>query len=222
MVEAGGVSLLIDVGPDFRMQAMRESITKIDAVFITHHHFDHVAGLDDLRPFLFRNREPIPCFAYPETARILKRMYGYIFEDGSYPGVPNLALHEIDGPFAVTSRDHPTHRITVEPIAVWHADLRVAACRIGRFAYVTDANRIPADGLRRLQDLDVLVLDALRREPHPAPLTIDEAADVADDLQVPRTVLIHMTHSILHAEEEGSLPEGVELGYDGLRLTARL
>jgi len=222
LIEAGGVSVLVDAGPDFRQQALRAGIGTIDAVFITHHHFDHVAGLDDLRPFLFRNRRPIPCYAFPETADVLRRMYGYIFEDGSYPGVPNLQLRAVDGPFRVASRDDPSRTIGIDPIEAWHADLRVAVPRVGRFAYATDVSRFAPAALRRLEGLDVLVLDALRREPHPAHLTIDGAIALSERLRVPRTVLIHMTHSVLHAEENARLPEGVELGHDGQVLQARL
>lgn len=221
-LRAGGVSVLVDAGPDLRQQALRAGIRSVDAVFITHHHFDHVAGLDDLRPFLFANRRAIPCFALPETARVLRRTHGYIFEDRSYPGVPDLVLHEVDGPFRIVSREDPSVGIDARAVPAWHADLRVAALRIGRFGYATDVSRIPDDSREHLSDLDVLVLDALRREPHPAHFTIDEAVRVARSLRAAKTVLIHMTHTVLHAEEEVRLPAGVELGYDGMRLEAGL
>ena len=180
-----------------------------------------MAGLDDLRPFLFANRRPIPCYAFPETAEVLRRTHGYIFEDGSYPGVPRLELREIDGPFEVVSRDDPDRRIAVDPVPAWHADLRVAVPRIGRFAYATDVNRLTDDAIERLRGLDVLVLDALRHEPHPAHFTIGEAVRAAVEIGAGRTVLIHMTHTVLHADETAALPDGIELGYDGQVLTAR-
>ena len=222
ILRAGGVSVLVDAGPDFRYQAMRAGIRKIDAVFVTHSHFDHVAGLDDLRPFLFSNRSPIPVYALPGTAAALRRTHEYIFEQRSYPGVPHLDLREVEGPFWIASRDDPAMRIGAEAVPVWHADLRIAALRVGRFGYATDVNRMPADARERLSGLDVLVLDALRREPHPSHLTIDEAVALSAELRARSTVLIHMTHTVLHAEEQSRLPAGVELGYDGLELSARL
>ncbi|MDX1530539.1 MAG: MBL fold metallo-hydrolase, partial [Rhodothermales bacterium] len=215
---AGPVRFVIDTGPDFRQQALREGISGVDAVLFTHHHFDHVVGLDDLRPFFFRNRAPIPCYAGPNTATVLRRMFAYVFADGSYPGVPLLELREVDGPFAVRSRSAPEAAVEVEPVEVFHGTLPMLGYRIGRFAYLTDVSRIPEASLTQLGDLDVLVLDALRREPHPTHFTIDEAVAAAEQVGARRTVFIHMTHNVLHAEEEARLPEGVALGYDGLTL----
>lgn len=220
-LQAGGISVLIDAGPDFRYQAMRAGIRGVDAVFVTHPHFDHVAGLDDLRPFLFANRSAIPIYALPETAEVLRRTHAYIFEERRYPGVPHLDLREVDGRFRIASRDDPTTEIEAEAVPLWHADMRIAALRVARFGYATDVSRIPEESVERLSGLDVLVLDALRREKHPSHLTIDEAVRIAATLRAGRTVLIHMTHTVLHAEEDALLPEGVELGYDGLRLSAR-
>ena len=117
----GPVRIVIDTGPDFRQQALAHDVAGVDAVLFTHHHFDHVVGLDDLRPFLFANRAPIPCYAAPETAGVLRRMFRYIFADGSYPGVPLLVLREIDGPFEVASRDVPEATVSD---AVMMLDLR--------------------------------------------------------------------------------------------------
>lgn len=215
-VEAGGVHLQIDTGPDFRAQALRFGVDRIDAVLFTHHHFDHVAGIDDLRPFLFANRTPIPCYALPETAESLRRMYGYIFTDRTYPGVPHLEIRVIDGPFTVPSRHDPALGVAVDPIPGWHGSLPVAGFRIGRFAYLTDVNRLGAGAEERLAGLDVLVLDALRREPHPTHFSIAEAVETARRIGAARTAFVHMTHSVLHAEEQARLPDGMEFGYDGL------
>ncbi len=220
-IDAGGVHIVIDTGPDFRRQALREGIDHVDAVLFTHHHFDHVAGLDDLRPFFFRNRRPIPCYARINTVEVLLAMFRYIFEDGSYPGVPDLTLAEISGPFDVVSRAAPELRTRVVPIDVFHGDLPMFGYRIGRFAYLTDTNHLPEASYPLLGDLDVLVLDALREEHHPTHFSIDEAVAVARRIGADKTFFVHMTHSILHAEVDERLPEGMYLGYDGLTFEAR-
>ncbi len=216
VVEVNGLTLLIDTGPDFRLQALREQIRHIDAVLFTHHHFDHVAGIDDLRPFLFDNRRPIPCYARGNTAAVLQTMFTYIFKDGSYPGVPDLALESVSRPFDVVSRADPSRSTHVVPIDVAHGDLPLFGYRVGDFAYLTDTNFIPEESFELLEDLDVLVLDALRDEFHPTHFSIDEAVRTAQRIGARQTYFIHMTHSVLHAEVDAYLPEGVNLGYDGL------
>ncbi len=221
VIAAGGVHIVIDTGPDFRRQALRERIEHVDAVLFTHHHFDHVVGLDDLRPFFFRNRRAIPCYARRNTAEVLQYMFRYIFEDGSYPGVPDLTLAEVDGPFDVVSREDSDLHVRVEPIDAYHGDLPLFGYRIGRFAYLTDTNYIPDASYARLSGLDVLVLDALREEQHPTHYTIDEAVEVARRIGARETYFVHMTHSVKHAETDERLPEGMHLGYDGLTFRTR-
>ena len=220
-IEVAGLHILIDAGPDFRTQALRANLKKMDAVLLTHHHFDHVVGLDDLRPYFFNNRAPIPCFAHSETADTLRKMFWYIFEDGSYPGVSKLELHEVDGPFEVRSRydacpPHGTSTVPVIPVHAFHGKLPVLGYRIGNFAYLTDTSNIPAESMALLQGLDVLVLDALRHEPHRTHFTISRAIKVARELNPRQTYFIHMAHSLLHEEEDATLPERMALGYDGL------
>ncbi len=218
-IEVNGVHLLVDAGPDLRTQALRTSMEKVDAVLLTHHHFDHVVGLDDLRPFFFDNRAPIPCYANQDTVTTLRTMFGYIFEDGSYPGVSKLELHQIDGPFDVVSRYDPANSVSITPLDVFHGNTPVLAFRIGNFAYVTDTNRIPEESFSLLKGVEILVLDALRHEPHRTHYTITEAVEVSRRINARETYFIHMTHSLLHAEEDKKLPEGMYLGYDGLCLT---
>ena len=221
-VEAAGVNIVIDTGPDFRRQALREGIEHVDAVLITHHHFDHVVGLDDLRPFFFRNSRPIPCFARDNTAEVLLRMFRYIFDDGSYPGVPDLTLEEVADPFEVVSREAPERRVRVVPIDAYHGNLPMFGYRIGRFAYLTDTNYLPQASLDLLEGLDVLVLDALREEHHPTHYSLDEAVAVARSIGARQTYFVHMTHSVAHAEVDEALPEGMALGYDGLKFEVGL
>lgn len=217
-VQADGVSLIIDTGPDFRKQALREGITEVDAVLYTHHHFDHIVGIDDLRPFLFKNSLPIPCFAREDTAMVMRSMFGYIFADGSYPGVPDLQLHEVDEPFEVASRYRARCTVVVEPIEAFHGPMPLFGYRIGNFAYMTDTSHIPDESLRKLEGVDTLILDALRHEAHPTHFTIAEATEVAQRIGARQTFFTHMTHSLLHAEESDRLPEGVDLAFDGLTL----
>jgi phosphoribosyl 1,2-cyclic phosphate phosphodiesterase len=221
LVETDGLGIVIDTGPDFRNQALREDIERVDAVLYTHHHFDHVAGLDDLRPYFFRQREPIPCFAGAGTARVLRSMFEYIFADGSYPGTPDLDLREIDGPFAVHARGNDGISVQVTPVEVLHGRLPMFGYRIGRFAYLTDTSHIPEASYALLEDLDVLVLDALRQEAHPTHFTVEEAVATALRIGARQTYFVHMTHTVLHERDNADLPAGIDFGYDGLRFEVR-
>ena len=217
-VEANGVNLLIDAGPDFRAQALRAGIQRVDAVLITHHHFDHVAGLDDLRPLFFGNKKPIPCFTSADSARTLSKMFWYIFEDGSYPGVSKLELREVSAPFEIASRYFPDRSVVVTPVEAHHGKMLVMGFRIGGFAYLTDTNRIPESSYEHMKNLDVLVLDALRHEPHRSHFTIPQAIEVAHRISAKKTFFTHMTHTVLYEDENAVLPAGMELGYDGLTI----
>lgn len=214
-IEVDGLSLLIDAGPDIRRQALAAGIRRVDAILYTHYHYDHVAGIDDLRPFCFDRPDAIPAYAHPETLTILEHLFGYVFGDERYPSAPRLALHEASAPFVVSGRNGHT-RVPVTPLEVWHGDMRVNGYRIGGFAYVTDVNHIPDDALRLLEGVDTLVLDALRHEPHPTHYSVGEAINVARAIGARRTYFTHLTHSMDHAVEDARLPDGISLGYDGL------
>ena len=221
-VQTPDVNILIDAGPDFRYQALRTPVTRIDAVLITHHHFDHVVGLDDLRPYLFNNRTAIPCYTDAHTAGVLEKMFSYIFKDRDYPGVANLDLISVAKPFEVVDRTTGTGSIRIKPVPVRHGNLSIFGYRIGHFAYLTDTSSIPESSFRLLDDLDVLVLDGLRHEPHTKHLTLHDAVEIAGKIGAKQTYFVHMAHSILHEEEDAQLPECMNLGYDGLTFNARL
>ena len=216
LVEANGLTLLIDAGPDFRTQALRANIKQVDAVLITHHHFDHIAGLDDLRPFFFQNKASIPCYASPDTAENLRERFSYIFKDKSYPGVANLELHEIKDPFTVHGRYDPNISVDIIPIPAFHGKMPILGFRIGNFAYITDTNHIPDPSFNLLNNLDVLVLDALRHTPHKTHFSIAEALEVSHKINPHTTYFTHMTHRLMHAEEDEKLPDSFSFGYDGL------
>ena len=218
LVKAGDMQIIIDTGPDFRMQALRENIRRIDAVLYTHHHFDHVAGMDDLRPFLFDNKTPIPCYTHPTSRQTLEESYPYIFRDGSYPGVPRLQLEEVTDTFTVEDRYSGDSFVRVTPIEVLHGSLPVYGFRIDGFAYLTDTSEIPEERYAQLQNLDVLVLDALRHRPHRKHLSFEQAIRAANRIDADRTYFIHMTHDVLHEEVDSALPDSMHLGWDGLKL----
>ena len=216
--DGGDVHIQVDVGPDFRQQALRYGVTEVDALVVTHEHFDHVVGLDDLRPLFFRNRAPIPVFTLPRTADALHGMFRYIF-DRTYPGASLLDLHPVgEEPFRVASRAIEGAAVEVTPLRAPHGSFEVLGIRIGAFAYLTDVGEVPADVRAALAGVEVLVLDGLRPEPHPTHLTFAEAAEVAAAVGARETWLVHVTHAVTHAEADAALPAGVRLAYDGLVL----
>lgn len=219
---AGPVHIQVDTGPDFRQQALRYGVAAVDALVVTHHHFDHVVGLDDLRPFFFANRRPAPVFATPDSAAVLRGMFGYVF-DRTYPGASLLDLHETDGvaPFTVESRTGSGAAVEVTPVLGSHGGLGVIGIRVGAFAYLTDVNAVPDASVAALRGVDTLVLDGLRPDPHPTHFSFAEATEVAQRVGARETWFVHMTHAVTHAEGDALLPPGVRLGYDGLVLDVR-
>jgi phosphoribosyl 1,2-cyclic phosphate phosphodiesterase len=224
--DAPPVRLQIDTGPDFRRQALRYGIERVDAALFTHAHFDHVTGIDDLRPFFFGNETPMPCFARSHTADVLRRMFPHIFVHDDYPAAANLTLREItedalarSTPFRAASRYDDAAAALIQPIGLMHGDLPTCGFRVGRFAYLTDASAIPETSFDVLNGrVDTLVLDALHRRDHPTHFSIEEATRAARRIGARATYFTHLTHSVRHAEEEPRLPEGIHLAYDGLRL----
>ena len=213
--EAGDVHLQIDAGPDFRTQALRAGLTAVDALLVTHEHFDHVTGLDDLRPFFFRDRSPVPVYTSARTADALRTMFRYVF-DRSYPGASVLDLHPVGGPFVAASRTAPAARVEVVPLTAPHGRFETTGFRIGAFGYLTDVGAVPPATRAALAGVEVLVLDGLRPTPHPTHLTFAEAAEVAADVGARETWLTHVTHDVRYADAD--LPDGVRLAYDGLVL----
>lgn len=212
-IEANGKHFLIDTTPDLRAQLLRDPIPRLDFVLFTHSHSDHLMGLDDIRPFNFRQREPIHAYANAKTAIAIRRSFSYIWSESQIGGgKPQLELHEVEEKFA-----HDGVEIT--PLPVLHGDWTILGYRVGNFAYITDTNGIPAATRRLLKGVEVLALDGLRPSPpHPTHFTIDEAIAAAREVGAKETYLIHLTHDIDHDEFESTLPDGFKLAYDGLVL----
>jgi phosphoribosyl 1,2-cyclic phosphate phosphodiesterase len=212
-IESDGKHFIIDTTPDLRLQLLRDPIPRLDFVLFTHSHSDHLMGLDDIRPFNFRQREPIHAFANPLTAKAIRRAFSYIWSDSQIGGgKPQLDLHEVEEAF-----QHDGVRII--PIPVTHGDWTILGYRIGAFAYITDTNGIPPASMRLLEGVEILALDGLRPSPpHPTHFTIDQAIEAARKVGARKTYLIHLTHDIEHSSFESTLPPGFHLAYDGLRL----
>jgi phosphoribosyl 1,2-cyclic phosphate phosphodiesterase len=211
-VEAGGRTLIVDTTPEFRLQVLDAGITRLDAVLLTHAHADHLHGLDDIRGFNHMQLESIPCYGDAYTLGIVRESFRYIFEGTNYGGgLPEIDLVEVKGNFNAGG-------ISVEPVEVFHGPMKILGYRFGRAAYITDASSIPADSLARLGDLDVLIINALRYEPHPTHLSVGESVALARNLGAKKTHFTHICHRLMHAEASRSLPPGVDFAYDGLTL----
>lgn len=215
MVEGGERRLIVDISADFRQQALREKIDRLDALLITHCHADHVFGLDDIRPINFRHG-PVPLYASESTWRGLRRVFFYIFEtDYIGGGLPQLIPQVIEGEFE-------TCGLRVTPIPVVHGKGEVTGFRFddarGSAAFITDCNLIPEKSLEKLRGLDLLIIDALRYKPHPTHLHVEQSLAYIAELKPRRALLTHIGHDIKYEEASRHLPENVALAYDGLQV----
>ncbi len=208
-IEVNGLSLVVDTGPDFRMQMLRAGIKKLDAVLMTHEHKDHTAGLDDIRPFNFLQKKDMPVFGKPNVLKQIKQEFAYIFSGNRYPGVPQVEAIEIDDSEFVIGG------VQITPIPVMHYKLPVLGFRIKDFTYITDANYISEESLALIEGTDTLILNALQKESHISHFTLAEAVAMAQKIGARKTYFTHISHRLgLHSKVDAELPEGIALGYD--------
>jgi phosphoribosyl 1,2-cyclic phosphate phosphodiesterase len=212
-------AVVIDTGPDFREQALRSGLTRVDAVFYTHSHADHIMGLDDLRPLsftVFREGGPIPLYASVETTAVLEHIYEYTFSPrATYPNRARVQLHPLAERTAV-------HGVEFLRVPVLHGPMEIAGFRFGSAAYLTDVSAIPERSFALLEELDCLVLSALRHKPHPTHATVEQALGWARRIGAKQTWFTHIAHDLGHEQTNRALPSGVALAYDGLTLPVTL
>lgn len=213
LVQSATTTLVVDTGPDFRYQMLRQKVKHLDAVVFTHPHKDHLAGLDDVRAFNFFSKKHIDIYADSLTEEAVRRDFYYAFTDTKYPGIPELNLHTIsDEPFVVGD-------IPIIPIQVWHLKMPVLGFRFGKFTYITDANRIEEIEKNKIRNSEVLVLNALRKQKHISHFTLDEAIEIATAVKAGTAYFTHLSHQMgKHQDIEAELPDHIHLAYDGLVL----
>jgi phosphoribosyl 1,2-cyclic phosphate phosphodiesterase len=213
MVQYGGRTVLIDTTPDFRQQALREGIERIDAILFTHSHADHIMGLDDVRPLNLRQKSTIPIYGSLETLTTIQSSFRYIFENSNpESSIPKLTPH----PLTLNGIDLFGLRFT--PVLLNHGRSFVYGYRFGPAAYLTDHSKIPDASIAQLADLDVLFLDALRHKPHPTHTTVTRALQYVEQIAPKRAFFTHISHDLPHEETERDFPSHVRLAYDGLRI----
>jgi phosphoribosyl 1,2-cyclic phosphate phosphodiesterase len=213
LVQSNQATVVIDSSLDFRQQMLRYNVQSLEGIVYTHHHFDHIGGFDDTRPYAFASGKPLSIFGLAETIRCLEATFPYAFGivESTGASVPNVLCNEI-GELPFTIGD-----ISFVPIPMFHgATLRVNGYRIGNMAYCTDVNHIPESSLERLHGLTTLIIDGLRYEPHPTHFTITEALEVINQLQPKQAYLTHIAHQVEHHAVQATLPRNVALAYDGL------
>ncbi len=216
LLSADGRNILIDTSPDFRQQALRAGMRRLDAVLFTHGHADHILGLDDIRPFNLQQRQHVPVYASAPTLLILRRTFAYIFDDApTLSTVPAVDLREINGPFEAAG-------LSFQPIPARHGNTEVLGFRFGRAAYLTDFSEIPAPSMELLRGLDDLILSALRDKPHPMHSTVANSLEVVRAVAPQRAWFTHICHDLPHEATNARLPANVRLGYDGLSFEVAL
>jgi len=216
LLSHAGHNILIDTSTDLRWQALREDIRHVDAVLYTHSHADHLHGIDDLRGFNLRSKEPIPLYGSTRTLERVRDNFSYIFDDIENPGyVPRLSLFPVEATFALFD-------LLITPIPLLHGRMQAFGYRCGPFAYLTDCNEIPEASLQLLQGLDLLVLDGLRFKPHTTHFNIAQAVQMAERIGAKQTLLTHLSHEVDHPRDNPQLPATIEFAYDGQRFSLPL
>jgi phosphoribosyl 1,2-cyclic phosphate phosphodiesterase len=214
LIETDSVTVSLDAGPDFRQQMLREHISKLDAIIITHEHKDHIGGMDDVRAFNYKSQAAIDIFAEERVQKIIKKEYSYVFAEYQYPGIPKMRLNNIE------DYDFKVKDITITPIRVFHYRLPIYGFRIGNFAYITDANYIPEESKEKLFGVKYLVINALRKETHISHFSLREALNLIQEISPKRAFITHISHQMgRYNEISKELPANVMLAYDGFSIS---
>ena len=214
MIQSETTTVVIDSGPDFRQQMLREDVRKLDGLVFTHSHKDHLAGMDDIRAFNYIQKKDMDIYANEETQAMIKNDFAYIFHNITYPGIPQVQLYLIDKNNAFTIGD-----ITFQPIEVMHYKMKVLGFRIHGLTYITDANFISEEEKDKIKGSDILILNALRREKHISHFTLEEAIEISNELKPKQTYFTHISHQLgSHEEVNNELPSGIHLAYDMLSI----
>lgn len=212
-VQTPEASIIIDTGPEFRLQTLRAGISQIDLVLITHEHMDHIAGLDDLRPFCYKQNQKMPLYTTQKAKKSIQKRFEYMFGPDRYPGATDLDIEVLTAP--TTFRD-----VEITPLPAKHGNVKVMGFRLNDIAYLTDVKEIPESTKEKIRGAKLLITSGLRWEPeHPTHLTIPESVELADELNIPQTYLIHMNSYVNHEKSNKKLPGHVQLAYDQLTVT---
>ncbi len=213
MVQTHHNTFVIDAGPDFRQQMLRENVKKLDTILITHDHKDHIGGIDDVRAFNWVMQKPMNIFATPKSITTIQKDFSYAFEDNRYPGAPQIQLREIDSsPFQIGED-------TIIPIKAMHGTLPVVGFRVGDFSYLTDASYAEPEEMNKMKGSKAIIINALRKEKHHSHYTLNEAMEILKELKPEKGYLTHISHQMgLYAEVSKELPKGIEMAWDGLSM----